>query len=363
MAKKIEQNIKGDDNIQQTVGMQIIISGEGVSEERVREISSVMARKIADEYFQLSQDLANKRIENFQNIFVERLNGIENGLSAFKDPDFVLAYRKSQIQAATTDEESNYKMLTELLFHRQSQANDGYKKTGIDGAIELVNKLSDSTLSGLTILTCINMAILPLTNQLDEGLETLNNCYESILKYGLPNNSEWLDQLDILKAIRLNNFSTFKKFEEIIAQQMDGYSSAGIKKDSEEYKYALEIQNRVHINALCEHPLNSGYYIIPVFAKNGIDKMHKNTTFGISVPLNVDEVSALKEILNLYTKNDAEINEANNRFIKKIDSYSSLKMIHEWWNTIPHSCELTIVGRVLGHANAKKCYKGFPDLD
>lgn len=363
MVNKIEQGIKGNDNIQQNVETQnITIISQGVSKEEVKEISAEMSRKVSNEYFQLSQDLANKRMDSFENTFVERLSNIENGLNSFKNPDFVLSYRKAQIQAATTDDIESYKILTELLVHRHNNSSDGYKKTGVDGAIDIVNKLSDSSLAALSILACIELSILPVDVRLNNGLSVLNDCFDSILKNSLPTNNDWLDQLDILKAIRLNSFSSFKKFNEIICDMMPGYSTAGIKKDSDDYNKAIEIQNKYHMNILIDNPLNHKFVIIPMFSKNQLKDFKKNV-MGIKIPFDDNDIKCCEELLNLYSKDSNEIANIKKLLMDKIDSFPSFKIIHEWWDKIPKACDLTIIGRVLGHANAKKCYNGFPDLD
>ena len=70
MANKIEQKIDGNENFQQSVETQnITIISQGVSKEEAREISAEMSRKVSNEYFQLSQDLANKRMDSFENTF------------------------------------------------------------------------------------------------------------------------------------------------------------------------------------------------------------------------------------------------------------------------------------------------------
>lgn len=363
MTNKIEQKIDGDENFQQSVGTQnITIISQGVSKEEAREISAEMSRKVSNEYFQLSQDLANKRMDSFENTIVERLSQLENGLNSFQNPDFVLSYRKAQIQAATTDDNEAYKMLAELLIHRHNNSNDGYKKTGVDGAIEIVNQLSDASLTALTILACIELSILPADNRLDDGLSVLNDCFASILKNGLPANNDWLDQLDILKAVRVNPISSFKKFDEIMFDRMPGYSTAGIKKDSDEYNKATEIQNKYHMTILVDNPLNHEFVIIPMFSRNQLKKF-KKFGMGFSVPFSESDIKCCEELLNLYSKDTKEITNVKKILIDKIDSYSSFKNIHDWWDKIPKACELTIIGRVLGHANAKKCYSGFPDLD
>ena len=49
--------------------------------------------------------------------------------------------------------------------------------------------------------------------------------------------------------------------------------------------------------------------------------------------------------------------------MKKWDSYEALKMVRLWWDELPHSFDITSVGKVLAHANAKRYNDKVPDLD
>lgn len=65
----------------------------------------------------------------------------------------------------------------------------------------------------------------------------------------------------------------------------------------------------------------------------------------------------------MYEKNDAQKNENMNAFINIWNSYPILRNINEWWGTIHSPFNVTAVGRVLSHANAKRCDPKLPDLD
>lgn len=362
MVDSIDQKIKGNDNIQQNIETQnITIINSVVSEEKIREISTEIAKKISEEKFALSQNVANERMKNLEDLVIDKFNKVENGLDVFQDPSFIYAYRKAQIQAAMTDDKNSYEMLSELLFHRKNKKDDKYSITGINGAIDVVNQISDSALSALTIFNCVNCYIKPNTINFEEGLNILNTLYASIISEELPNDNMWLDQLDVLKVIRINNLGRFNTFEDIMSEQFNGYSSAGIKEGTDEYKMAIEYQKECGFDILIKNPLLDGYYIVPIFEKGQIEKLKKNID-GIATSLSEDEKSFIYKIIDLYTK-DADANKkAKDCFINKLDSFSSLKQIHIWWNKIPYSFDITVIGRVLGHANAQKCYPQFPPL-
>ena len=82
-------------------------------EEKARQISECSAKQIMEEYFSNADELAQKRMNDFENQFISKLAEIENALKIFNDPAFKLVYRKAQIQAATTTRENDYSILSE----------------------------------------------------------------------------------------------------------------------------------------------------------------------------------------------------------------------------------------------------------
>jgi hypothetical protein len=50
-------------------------------------------------------------------------------------------------------------------------------------------------------------------------------------------------------------------------------------------------------------------------------------------------------------------------FVEKLDSFAAIKTVRLWWNSIPHAITVTAVGRVLAHANAKRCDPSIPNLN
>ncbi len=362
MENKFSQKIKGNDNVQQHIETQIInqYSASSVTEEQVRAISIQTALEICREYNTLSSNLINERLNNFEKDVIDRIGNIEHALDEFSNPSFVWQYKQAQIQAAISGEENSYKLLCELLVHRIKRKENKYSQTGINGAIKIVSELSDSCLSALTILCCVLRIVHPMSLSIDEGLENMNTLYGLIIKDStLPTGYDWLDQLDILNAIRINQLSSFPKFSEIAVQIFRNYIAIGIKKETEGYKKALLIQEKIGINLMVENPLLSDYVILP-FSKEQIDRLNI-TINGQIIQLNT--IPEIIEIFDLYEKNAIYQKKALSKFMDMLDSYNYLKIVHDWWDKIDRSCSLTAIGRVLGHANAKKSCPNFPDID
>lgn len=364
MENKTNQAIKGNNNVQQHVNNQVInqYNISGVTQQQVHAISTQTALEICREYCTLSSNQINQRLADFEEKTINRIANVEHSLNEFSNPSFVWQYKQAQIQAAITGDDNHYTLLCELLVHRINRKDNTYSQTGVDGAIKIVSELSDSTLSALTILCCILRSIHPRSPFIEEGLKTMDDLYGSIIKESiLPTGYEWLDQLDILQAIRIDNISSFSKFSQIAAQIFDCYVSLGIKKESENYKKALELQEKIGETMLTINPLSPDYVKFS-FSKNEISKLII-TLNDKEIPLS--SIPEIEQIFNLYdTENSALQNDVLAKFMTMFDSYHYLKMVHEWWDKINKACSLTSIGRVLGQANAQKCYPDFPnDID
>ena len=78
--------------------------------------------------------------------------------------------------------------------------------------------------------------------------------------------------------------------------------------------------------------------------------------------INQNETEALRNVINLYEKKDDLQNEVKEKFMNGADEYESLKMLHEWWNSIDGSFSITGVGKVIAYINAKRCIPELPDM-
>lgn len=70
----------------------------------------------------------------------------------------------------------------------------------------------------------------PIVSNIDSALNTLNELFGEIIYSELPSGNDWIDHLDILDAIRINQFGRFKSIEEGYANMLNGISVVGIKK-------------------------------------------------------------------------------------------------------------------------------------
>lgn len=74
------------------------------------------------------------------------------------------------------------------------------------------------------------------------------------------------------------------------------------------------------------------------------------------------QIAVLENIFTSYEKDEALMREVKKNIIAIWDSFPILKTIRVWWEDISHSFNITYVGKVLAHTNAKRCDSTFPDL-
>lgn len=204
--------------------------------------------------------------------------------------------------------------------------------------------------------------------EIRKGLSILNDTFSNVINTDLPTGISWISYLDILDVIRASDLSGFRKFEDYYFDRFNGYSSVGIRKKSSEYEKAIGYLESVNLNeqTLMDHELLEGYVRLPLTILEDLSNLTKtvmvpNIPFSISTKLDENEKIALKNIIGLYSQEQEKKNAVKSGFIDLINSFDSLRMISEWWNSIPNHFIITPIGQVLAHANAQR-YIRIPDI-
>lgn len=367
MAKQSQNGGDGSTNIQAGT----IVAHIGIDEKRAREICREMNLQLRKEYTQEALDIAKNRVSRFEDELVATMEKVDGALEAFADPAFQILLTNAQKAAASTERPVDYRLLSELLMHRFKKRNNRIARAGINLAVEVVDKISDEALLGLTVAHAI-ASFRPIIGDINKGLDMLDGLFGKVIYGNLPKGMEWLDHLDVLNAVRINSFGSLKKLDQFFSEVMDGYCAVGIKKGSENHSKALGIlkQNNLSDAILVDHALNSGYLRLCVSKKLDIDKLHYEqvTSQGgmpvtMSINLAPNQIDAIKSVYDLYGTDQASRNGILEAFRQAMDSRSSLKAVRDWWDSIPQSFQITSAGKVLAHANAQRCDNTLPPLD
>lgn len=364
--KKIQKGEAGSHLIQGD----IVNVNYGIDERRAREVFHEMNLQLKNDYTKEAFDIACSRVAEFENKLMPKMQAVNGALEAFADPSFQILLQEAQKAAASTERPADYDLLSELLIHRFQKGENRITRAGISRAVEIVDKISDDSLLGLTVRHAVT-SFIPVTGDIHQGLDVLNELFSKIIYGKLPTGNEWLDHLDIMDAVRLNSLQKLKKLQQYYPEALSGYVDVGIEKSSENYNKAIEIMknNKIPTNLLVDHAFNSNYVRINITSKKRIVDLKFQSFNGnnpkaiVEIPLSVNEIEVINSIYDLYSKDENLKQQNIKNFMNEWDKRPYLKTLREWWDNNETSFQITSVGRVLAHSNAQRCDKGLPPLD
>ena len=286
----------------------------------------------------------------------------EKGFESFADPSFLFLLIEAQRAAASSDRESDYDVLSELLANRVKVGTYRRLYIGINKAVNMLPFVSDEQLAGIIVQFCI-AKLTSKASSIAEALQAMDDCYGKIIgNVDLPTGEAWLESLEAGELVKNVSMPlhTFKKSRDIILDSFGRYTKSGIKKDSERYQQALTILHEAGLpaSALVEHELNEDYVRLVAQDEDEINDLTINQVLEngihITVPLNDVRKEAVRKVLAMYERELGLLEDFKNRFVTKFNEHPNLKKKTEWWESIPSYFELTIVGKILANANANK---------
>jgi hypothetical protein len=346
----------------------------GIDEARAREIFREMFSISIREYTDEAHAYADQRMERLEDALLQRLlkcaeNERENNLRAFADPSFQVTLTQAQKAAISTERDADYDLLAELLVCRITKGQQRKNRAGIRQAIKIVDQIDDDALCALTV--CHSVNLIPLAGSGKEGLSVLDNIFEKLMYMDLPSGTAWIDHLDILKAVRFNQVETFRKLGDIYLDNFTGYAAVGIPVDSDAYKRAMDLLSEVNIDPsiLIPNEWVDGYVKLPVVNKESIKNLtiKRNITVdGVRTAqedqVNESDIPVLGAVWDLYSTDEALKDAVASAFQNDLDCYPSLKRLRTWWDALPVAFDITHVGTVLAHTNARRCDESLPEL-
>ena len=363
-------NQKGGDGSTNIQAENLIIQ-TGIDEKRAREIYQEMNLQLRAFYTEDALTIAKQRVAEFEDRLMPKMEKVEGALAAFADPGFQLLLVDAQKAAAATERPQDYDLLSELLIHRFQKGKNRETRAGITLAVEVVDKISDESLLSLTVAHAVNN-FAPLSGEINQGLDVLNNLFGKLLYGELPSSQDWLDHLDILDCVRLDSLHRLKKVHEYYPEILSGYVDVGINKKSANYAAALDVlkTNNLPPSLLVDHALNPSFQRIPVINRNKINTIPLIKVFNyggqsISVPAAMAEgqLVAINAVYDLYDQ-DGGVKQNNiDLFMGEWDKRPHLKTLRTWWDSLAFSFKITSVGKVLAHANAQRCDNTLPPLN
>ena len=208
-----------------------------------------------------------------------------------------------------------------------------------------------------------------MSSECESALDILDSLYGRIIYDKLPVGNDWIEDLDILDAIRINHFGKFKSINEYCGSALNGIVTIGVKKDSDDYNTAIKIlqDNGLMIpNLFIENSLLQDYMRINIGNFEAIDSLMLVRVIGgtsMQAPLSEQQKTAIKSIIELYVKDSKLKNDVEESFVSEWDKRNNLALLRRWLEKIPNSFSITSVGKVLAHANAQRCDNKLPPLN
>lgn len=370
-----EANEIGDNSQKQVAGKnstQIqtrnLIVKQGISEKRVRQIIRKQVKQLTV-YTQEAVATASERINKLENAFMQLAHKTDGAFEAFSDPAFRLLLRDTAEKAAATEREDDYDLLSELLICHIEKGDERIKRAGIHHAIAIVDEIDNDALCALTIVYAV-LNVKPTSGSCSEGLKIIDGVFSNLQYMELPSDTLWLDHLDILRAIRIDSIGKLMPLSEIFSNELDGYVCVGIKKDSPQFEKAVSILSNYEIfeKILVENVFLEGYVRLDLSQKRNIDKMKiftpniEDNTVSVSSITN-EMKDALYKVYDLYSNDPNLMIQVKQKFLRMLDKYEHISKIKQWWESIPLAFEITSVGKVLAHTNAKRCDSNIPNWE
>ena len=349
-----------------------ITNVNGIDEKRAREIVREMYAVARRDFSHDAYECANQRIAMFEESLMSKITKIDGALEKFSDPSFQLLLTEAHKTAASTEREADYDLLSELLIHRIKKGELRKTRVGLKRAVEIVDQIDDDALCAITIVHVVGK-LLPIIGTINGGLDALQDIFEKLEYLNLPEGTEWIEHLDILNAVRINTFGRLKKLNQVYTERLDGYLCVGIRKKSENYDKAIALLDSIKFPAsiLINHELLNDYVRLPIVTLDTIETLsltleYESEEGAISrkeIIASDEQKQCLRKIVKLYDNSEEMKQQVVNSFMCQLRNRKSLRILQEWWDSIPVSFEMTAVGTALAHANAQRCYPNIPPMD
>ena len=246
-------------------------------------------------------------------------------------------------------------MLAELIEQHIKHKDDRIITSTVSEAIKIVDQIDVYSLKILTIVFLIYYIKLFRSNA-DALLVDMNKYCEQILPEEYPNTQEWVNHLDMLKLVRYDRISRFKPLKDIFNITYSDNIVTGIKKDSENYEVVRKMftNDAVFSAFMVDNGLLDGYVKLKITEdsiKNGqayqiIDKDVINTLNNL--------LNNIKIIQSYYDKDAKLLQQVQNNFMIKFNSYPKLKAFNDWISSLDYSFDLTLLGRLIANMNLKR---------
>ena len=349
MIPKTNAQKAGDNSTQYQVSGDLVVV-QGVTETRALEIATQAAHDVMANYSAESQEIALDRIGKFDVALVKKLADSDL-LGALADPAVQVALRKAQLGAASSERESDYDLLASLIEDRVKRGSDRPVRSGIDRAVEIVDQIDDTALTGLTVMQAASQYQAVSAN-IEPGLTAMETLLTELLSgRALPTGVAWIEHLDVLGAIRIEGLQSFLKFDAFWPSKTPGYVAMGVEAESEAEDLGRKEMAGygLDLNPVPDHELKPGFRRLPFAREEELATLLRDTAHRPETDVE-GAVRVANDIFGLGTRDETAAVE----FLRLVKLRPSHARLAEWWDSLPIYFSVTPVGRVLARANAQR---------
>lgn len=353
---------KACDNASQ-IQAQTVIQNIGISEGRVHDIVSAACDRAIESCLMESRNAVEQRLGSFKDELYVIVGNQLQLFESLREPSCAATLGAAANAAARSSSVADHQMLAELLVKRFELPSDRHVATGVTKAIEIVEFLTDEELAGLTVFFAVN-SYTPSSGVIGDGIKTLAGIYESLPLNLLPAGTDWIDDLDILDAIRYSSITSLIPFLDLQFDRLKGYTVCGVGVDSAEEAEVLKKLEEAGLptDLLVDHELNPGYKRLSLRYIDRFDNLsyrYDSDAFKPGIPLNNVQIEALRSICQL-SQDDSCAAIIRENLKKEMFKIPVLVKVHDWWNSIPLAPRLTPAGECLASANARRLNPKLP---
>lgn len=340
MAKSIQR--AGDNS------KQLIISGDlnvGVTIEEVNQLIELHVDKAKSEFTLEALKSAQEKIESFEKKLAAELN--QRGLLGnLRSVGFQQNIFDASRAVAASDSDDSEDFLVKLLIERAKDNKSQSVKIAVSKAIQIADKLDQSSLIGLTA-EWVLIFILPTFFDFDFQWNVTRDLQEPFIEAGLPTNKRWQRDLESLDLIKVEpSIMARSRHQELMQRRFAPFLVDGITNEHiDAVKEELDKLNKQLKNLIIPHPLLEGYSMLN--ASTPEEFSAKLLAMGVSSEDSV--VYTLIYMHNFGSTNQIAVDELKN----KIADDKVYSEFGKWWDSLSPD-RFTSSGEVIGFLNAKR---------
>lgn len=329
---------------------------DGITEQRARDIIDEVMQKTLQTELAIASDTMRDRILSFIGYLMQILTKQPQLRNNLTDPATLKSLYEAQQAAALCDDESDIRLLAQLTRDRLQTAKDKCENLAIKEAIKIIPEIPRDALIGLNLMGIL-INISYLDTNIEQSIQNYCYCISKTASNSFPRGDKWIENLEILKAVKTTPHNSWKPIAELLCNKWDGVTCVGIKTDSPTFNQIMaSFESKPYLSSLfIPHQFNKGYHRLSITNLSDLGFLQlttqdsNNNTY--SHPISQSDMDFLKNIINKYSNDDSTKIGVRDEFIEFIKSYDQIHEFINWYNALGECFKLTQIGHAINNAH------------